>query len=362
MFNAFNLPSLFFGIFLTIPLLLGLILFPLSYMGYGSQTKAQHVAGILFLTDALYLIIRTHLLANHDVGSEMERTIYYVADSTIITIFGLVPYTIIFEKYPKWWHYLIALSPLVLIPLIYLTGFHALSMWSHMLPILIGIAIVIYLSKYITKIDNQLSNYFANPELHAKSWVIYISIGYLILTFMSMLRYVIPGHVGYNMTITLSWSIIMILLFIFLIRQKPAELSDKDSLIILQQDTVTNKPAKAPSTEISSETKERVNESIKQALMEKCVEEKLYLNRDLNLYALARACNTNRTYLTDYLHEQLHQTFYEYINTLRLKHVDELLEKTKLSQENIALQCGFNSSRTMRNVYQKLKGKELTRP
>lgn len=102
--------------------------------------------------------------------------------------------------------------------------------------------------------------------------------------------------------------------------------------------------------------------AIGNALSEKCVQEKLYLNRDLSLYTLARACGTNRTYLTDYLHDQQHQTFYEYINTLRLAHVDELLANTRLSQEAIALKCGFNSAQTMRSAYLKIRGKELTRP
>lgn len=179
---------------------------------------------------AIYMVVRTLLLVWHDMGSEFERTLYYITDSTLITIFGLVPYTIIFEKYPKWWHYIIAISPLVLIPITYVTHLHFIAMWSHLLPILIGLSALFYLGKNAHRIDHQLPNYFANPELHAKSWIIYISIAYLVLTCLSLLRYIIPGHIGYNMAIIMVWCVIMFVLFLFLIRQQPVDQPEEEEV------------------------------------------------------------------------------------------------------------------------------------
>jgi len=364
MFTTFNLTSLLLGILLTVPLILGCLLLMSSSLRHNCPTKAQKVAGALFLADALYLVVRTYLLANNDIGSEFERTMYYILDSTVITIFGLVPYTIIFEKYPKWWHYLIVISPLILIPIVHCTNLYHLASWSHLIPIAIGTSALVYFGKYAHKIDQQLSNYFADPELHAKSWVIYISIGYLALTCLSMIRYITPGHVWFNMAILMAWCIIMFVLFVFLVRQRSFYLSKLED--IADQNFTKNILTASPKAIISPKTvgggKNRNLDFISKALKKKCEEPQLYLNRDLSLYTLARACGTNRTYLTDYLHVQLHQTFYDYINTLRLVHVDELLKNTKLPQEAIALQCGFNSAQTMRSAYLKLRGKELSRP
>jgi len=113
--------------------------------------------------------------------------------------------------------------------------------------------------------------------------------------------------------------------------------------------------------ELSDETKDRNNEAIAQALTKKCVEGQMYLDRNLTIDTLARECGTNRTYLSYYLHDELHQSFYEYINELRLQQVDALMLNPRLSQEAIALKCGFNSARTMRSAYLRLHGKELSR-
>ena len=78
---------------------------------------------------------------------------------------------------------------------------------------------------------------------------------------------------------------------------------------------------------------------------------KIYLNATLTLNDLARELGTNRTYLSNYLNQQLHTTFYEYVNQWRVRRAKELLRASSLPLEDIALQSGFNSMSSFRRYF-----------
>ena len=78
---------------------------------------------------------------------------------------------------------------------------------------------------------------------------------------------------------------------------------------------------------------------------------KIYLNATLTLNDLARELGTNRTYLSNYLNQQLHTTFYEYVNQWRVRRAKELLRANSLPLEDIALQSGFNSMSSFRRYF-----------
>ena len=81
------------------------------------------------------------------------------------------------------------------------------------------------------------------------------------------------------------------------------------------------------------------------------VDEKLYLNPRLKLSDVARLVGTNRTYLSRYFNQENGQTFYDYVNNLRVKHAEEMLLTTSLPLLAIATESGFNSLSTFRRVF-----------
>lgn len=80
-------------------------------------------------------------------------------------------------------------------------------------------------------------------------------------------------------------------------------------------------------------------------------EGKIYLNATLTLNDLARELGTNRTYLSNYLNQELHTTFYEYVNQWRVRRAKELLQGTNMHLEEVALQSGFNSMSSFRRYF-----------
>ncbi len=79
--------------------------------------------------------------------------------------------------------------------------------------------------------------------------------------------------------------------------------------------------------------------------------DRIYLNPKLNINDLARALGTNRTYVSNYINQQLHTTFYEYVNKWRITRAKQLLLSTSLPLEDIAEQSGFNSLSSFRRYF-----------
>jgi len=87
-------------------------------------------------------------------------------------------------------------------------------------------------------------------------------------------------------------------------------------------------------------------------------EQRLYLNKDLTLADLALALNTNRTYISNYLSQVRGQTFYDYVNQLRIERVSlpMLKEHPEYTLDYVAMQSGFASISTFRRAFVKLTG------
>jgi len=221
MTDVFSLPSLFFGIYLSIPMLLGCYLLFGFNSSYESLMKAQRLAGILMLLNAVYLIVRTALVANLGFNHPVLKYYLFIIDSVMLTVFALIPYTVIRERYPKWWMFVLTLTPLLLIPVVVFTNEDWVAVWSHLFPIIVAV-IVLYLSYiYAREADKKLFEYYADPELHEKSWIIWVSAGFIVVTVASFLRYLFPGFTWYNLFANCMWCALQISVFWMLTRQKP---------------------------------------------------------------------------------------------------------------------------------------------
>ena len=96
-------------------------------------------------------------------------------------------------------------------------------------------------------------------------------------------------------------------------------------------------------------------EGVLERLME---EQQLYLKKDLTLSDLAEALGTNRTYVSKYLSQVLNQTFYDYVNQLRIERVSipMMREHPEYKLDFVACESGFASISTFRRAFIKLTG------
>ncbi len=93
--------------------------------------------------------------------------------------------------------------------------------------------------------------------------------------------------------------------------------------------------------------------------LEKLMEERqLYLNPNLTVNDLAHELNTNRTYVSNYLSQHIGNTFYDYVNRMRIIKVSiPMIEQhPEYTFEFVATQSGFASISTFRRAFVKEVG------
>ena len=89
-------------------------------------------------------------------------------------------------------------------------------------------------------------------------------------------------------------------------------------------------------------------------------EKQYYQNNTLTVQKLAHHLGTNRQYLSNYINQELHTTFYDYINDFRLEDAKAMLDsqnsENQHSLEDIAMMAGFNSYATFLRSFKKKYG------
>ena len=76
----------------------------------------------------------------------------------------------------------------------------------------------------------------------------------------------------------------------------------------------------------------------------------------LNLEGLATRFAINKNYLSSRFHREMGVTVTDYINRVRVRRAEELLEKTALSMQNVAEQCGFSDANYFTRIFKKING------
>lgn len=103
-----------------------------------------------------------------------------------------------------------------------------------------------------------------------------------------------------------------------------------------------------------SQNKEADFGNLHNALKSSLNEKQLYLDPKLNLTQLSSAIGIRENQLSQYFNIGLNSSFYEYINELRLTHVEQLIRNGKykeLTITGLAFESGFNSKTTFYKVF-----------
>jgi AraC-like DNA-binding protein len=88
-------------------------------------------------------------------------------------------------------------------------------------------------------------------------------------------------------------------------------------------------------------------------------EHHIYRRNDLSLDALSQLLGTSKHSLSQILNEQKGQSFFDYVNFLRIEEAKQLLissSKAELQIQDVAFMVGFNNKVTFNNTFKKLTG------
>ena len=88
----------------------------------------------------------------------------------------------------------------------------------------------------------------------------------------------------------------------------------------------------------------------------KLVENKFYLEQNVNLIDVATRIGVNSKYVSDYLRYHYGETFMSFVNRLRVEESEKLLQEGKLSMEEISDMVGYSNVSTFYRNFTKVTG------
>lgn len=99
-----------------------------------------------------------------------------------------------------------------------------------------------------------------------------------------------------------------------------------------------------------------------QRKVQRVVDNKKYLDRKVTLAGMAHELNSNRTYLSDLVHQQYGMTFSDFINHLRIKEAEAILQQMGegLLIKDLYRRLGYNSPTSFYRNFKRVTGMSTT--
>lgn len=122
------------------------------------------------------------------------------------------------------------------------------------------------------------------------------------------------------------------------------------------QNETSEATAKYERSALSDEQMDRIAAKIEQAMSE----DRLYMNANLSLRALAQHITSHPNYVSQTLNSKLGYTFFDFINAWRIREAMPRLATSDEQVTNIAYDVGFNSRSSFYNAFKKETGETPT--
>lgn len=309
------------------------------------SNRLQQILGWVLLSWAILMLKDLPLHIGREVSVAVDRT-YWIMDSWAIPISLTYLFELTKPNSVSLRRFMLVFTPFLLFTFIF-------SLYpSNLLFKYYWISLVIY---FITNIIlvfvrgkrycKHIQNYYSFKENISLSWLIkpavIFTIGFILWSLNCSVGNTTVGDIIYFIIVIPFWSYI-----IYKTR----------SLIIIENklDNVANSTIKE---EVNAN--QILNSSHIELLETVMLEKQLYLNPKLTISDVSNTIGTNRTYLSQYINNHLHLTFYDYVNQFRIENASKTLLKRvhpTLTIEEVAEQSGFNSVSTFRRAFIKNTG------
>ena len=123
------------------------------------------------------------------------------------------------------------------------------------------------------------------------------------------------------------------------------------------EEQVHNTPVISEHVQVDPENLSRLRDQLDVKLKEVVEGEKLFLNRDLSMTAVADRLGVFRDELADFIDFKYGVSFQNYINMLRIRYAEQyILQHDDVTQKEIALACGFSGASSFNSAFSKQNG------
>ena len=331
-----------------------------------SEYQFQRVFGMVLILHSIGFFNNFVVLACRNLPfSEFLNSLLLLFDYVIVGGYMMFSISLVFPNRYK-------MRQLWLLEIPYIIAFllFAFTRSPLILPIvqiytlLTSIALFVYLGLSVKKHTEMLLNNVGNLEFFDLRWS-----GYLIVVFfaaeliwavesVSQQTWFSAPSMDRNLLFDTVYCLLMIAVVLFttrkLIRQKVFTLSTTENE---NDETTENQEIEVQkSVSTPQQHKSLIYSDLEKIMLEK----RYYQDNTLTLQKLAQHLGTNRQYLSNYINQEKHETFYDYINDFRLTEAKALLDGkgtgNQHSLEDISVMSGFNSYATFLRSFKKKYG------
>lgn len=201
---------------------------------------------------------------------------------------------------------------------------------------------------------NDLKTYYSDVVENLIRWMPGVGAGIMLLLLAAPITCLCPRWVGvYQLALGI---VLFIYIFIYTIE---FSFSYNTVAVAIHQQAEVNEP-QDPGDRTVNEEATTLSESLQEVIQSKEArwrEQGGYRTAGLTIEQAARAMGTNRSYLSRYLNEVRHMTFYEWIAQMRIEEAQSImLQESETSIEQIASRVGFSSVSTFSSTFKKVVG------
>lgn len=232
-------------------------------------------------------------------------------------------------------------------------GFIELSQWAHKGVFMVQVIMIYWLgTRKLNRFDRQLKEVYADTEDTTTEPLRTLLICFVVTSVISS----VFNAIGRQYFATSVWllAIPSILFSTMLFAVSYVGYSRKYVALQLHKDMEEEMVVQEPNEENEPATADKFGPILKR-MME---EQQLYLQPDIKINELAQQVGTCRTYLSNYLNQELGVSFSDYINRQRIEYAKALMAQSpNLALAEVAVASGFASVTSFVRNYKKFVGK-----
>jgi AraC-like DNA-binding protein len=324
-----------------------------------SEYQFQRVFGMVLILHSIGFFNNFVVLACRNLPfSEFLNSLLLLFDYVIVGGYMMFGVSLVFpDRYTKWQLLLIEVPFVAAMLLFGITQSPMIIMVVQVFTVIASLVLMIYLEYSIKRHTKMLLENLGNIEYFDLRWgailiALYFGVA-LVWAFESVSQrdWFTAPVIGINLLFDTIYCLIIIAVVLFAVRKMV-----RQKVFVVTEDENEDEKVNTLESNPIQQSKPPIYSDLDKTMLEK----RYYQDNTLTLQKLAQHLGTNRQYLSNYINQEKHETFYDYINDFRLTEAKAMLDgkgtDNQHSLEDISVMSGFNSYATFLRSFKKKYG------
>ena len=290
--------------------------------------------------------------------SEFLNSLLLLFDYVIVGGYMMFGVSLVFpDRYTKWQLLLIEVPFVAAMLLFGITQSPLIIMVVQVFTVIASLVLMVYLEYSIKRHTKMLLENLGNIEYFDLRWgailiALYFGVALVwAVESVSQRDWFTAPVIGINLLFDTIYCLIIIAVVLFAVRKMV-----RQKVFVVAEDENDAEEGIALESSPTQQSKPSIYSDLDKTMLEK----RYYQDNTLTLQKLAQHLGTNRQYLSNYINQEKHETFYDYINDFRLTEAKAMLDgkgtDNQHSLEDISVMSGFNSYATFLRSFKKKYG------